>query len=218
MTLILVLAIAVLAGCGGEQAAPVDEGGSETHSSAALDTSYPNALDVSSQLALGTLRLEETENAATPDQATALLPLWQALQGGVTVQAEVEAILRQIQGTMTQEQLAAIVAMQLTQDDVRAWMEEQGMEWGAGPRWGGGPEVSPDARATRQAPFAGGEMPPEMATRRAQFESMGGEDRAALRATVEAGGLPARPGAGSRQPLPLLRPLIERLEVRAGEG
>jgi hypothetical protein len=218
MTLILVLTIAVLAGCGGEQAAPVDEGGSETHGSAVLDTSYPNALDVSGQLVLGILRLEETENAVTPKQATALLPLWQALRGGVTAQAEVNAVLKQIQGTMTQEQLGAIAAMQLTQEDLQAWIEEQGLRLEPGPgRGGGAQEMSPDVRATRQAEFAGGEMPPEMATRRAQFESMSEEDWAALRATAEAGGLPARPGAGSRQLPILLRPLIEMLEARAGE-
>ena len=36
---------------------------------------------------LGTIRLEETENAVTPQQAKSLLPLWQSLQGGVSVQA-----------------------------------------------------------------------------------------------------------------------------------
>jgi hypothetical protein len=218
MTLILVLTIAVLAGCGGEQAAPVDEGGSETLSSAVLNTSYPNALDVSGQLVLGILRLEEMENAVTPKQATALLPLWQALRGGVTAQAEVNAVLKQIQGTMTQEQLGAIAAMQLTQEDLQAWIEEQGLRLEPGPgRGGGAQEMSPDVRATRQAEFAGGEMPPEMATRRAQFESMSEEDLAALRATAEAGGMPARAGAGSRQFPILLNPLLELLEARAGE-
>jgi hypothetical protein len=167
---------------------------------------------------LGTLRLEGTENAVTPEQAAALLPLWQALRGGVTAQAEVNAVLKQIEGTMTQEQLEAIAAMQLTQDDLGAWVEEQGLGLGPGPgQGGGGQEMSPDAQATRQAQFAGGEMPPEMATRRAQFESMSEEDRAALRAAAEAGGMPARAGAGSRQFPILLNPLLELLEARAGE-
>ena len=223
MTLILALAITILAGCGGEQAAPVDEGGSETPSSAVLDTSYPNALDVSGQLVLGILRLEETENAVTPKQATALLPLWQALRGGVTAQAEVNAVLKQIEGTMTPEQLAAVAAMQLTQDDLRAWMEEQGLGMGGGfPGRGEGQEVSPEVRATRQAEFGGGEMPPEMATRRAQFENMSEEELAALRATAQAGGgMPGGPGSrggtGGREFIILLNPLIELLEARAGE-
>ncbi|MDY7042569.1 MAG: hypothetical protein SVX38_17095, partial [Chloroflexota bacterium] len=155
--------VVVLAGCGGGEASPADEGGSDTYASAYLNNSYPAALNVSNQLALGTIQLEGTENGITPEQAGALLPLWQALRGGVTAQAEVNAVLKQIEGTMTQEQLTTIAAMQLTQEDLRVWMEEQGLNAGSGPGWpGGGQEPSPDALATRQAGFGEGEMPPEM--------------------------------------------------------
>jgi hypothetical protein len=229
--LVLVLVIGILVGCGGEEAtpAPVDEGDGETYTSAVLDTSYPDALSVSNQLALGTIQLEETENAVTPEQAATLLLLWQALRGGVTAEAEVNAVLKQIEGTMTQEQLAAIAAMQLAQEDLRAWMEEQGQGMGGGPPGAGGEqEVSPEVRATRQAEFGGegmppgGEMPPEMATRRAEFENMSEEEREALRATMQAGGgMPGGPGgrggAGGRQFVILLNPLIELLTQRAAE-
>jgi hypothetical protein len=81
--LALVLVVGVLAGCGGETTAvPADAGGREAYTSTNLDTSYPNALDAGGQLALGTLRLEETGDAVTPEQAATLLPLWQAIQGG----------------------------------------------------------------------------------------------------------------------------------------
>jgi hypothetical protein len=239
--LVLVLVAGALAGCGGGEAAPAEESvaeeSSETFSSAALDTSYADALNASSQLALGTIQLEETENSVTSEQATSLLPLWEALQqGGVTAQAEVDAILKQIEGTMTSEQLAAIAAMQLTQEDLRAWMQEQGPGMGGGfPGAGEGQEVSPELRATRQAEFGGDraefdgeEMPPEMATQRAEFESMSEEERAAMRATMEAGGgMPGgaggRPGgsggsgAGGRQYIVVLNPLIELLTQRAAE-
>ena len=205
--LIAALAVAVLAGCGGEQAtpAPADEGGSETYTSAVLDTSYPDALNASSQLALGTIHLEESEIAVTPEQATALLPLWQALQGGVTVQAEVDAVLAQIERTMAPEQLEAIAAMQLTQNDLGDWAQSQGLGMGAGDgsgQRGGGQELSPEELATRQAERGGGEMPPEMATRRAEMENMSDEEQEAMRATMQAGGGMAggdggRPGAGS---------------------
>jgi hypothetical protein len=220
--LALALVAGVLVGCGGGEATPepVDEGVGETYTSAVLDTSYEGALNVSNQLALGTIQLEGTDNAVTIGQATALLPLWQALQGGVTAQAEVEAVLRQIEGTMTPEQLAAVAAMQLTQEDLRAWMQEQGPGFGA-------QEQSPELRATRQAESGGGwlppggEMPPEMATRRAEMENMSEEEREALRATAQAGGgLSGRPGggggAGGRQFIVLLNPLIELLQARAG--
>jgi hypothetical protein len=232
---VLVLVVGVLAGCsGGETASEsADEGGGETYASASLDTSYDGALTASSQLVLGTLKLEETANAVTSEQAATLLPLWQALRGGVTAQAEVDAVLKQIEGTMTQEQLATITAMQLTQEDLRAWMEEQGLRMGGGFPGAGGDmseEEREAARATRQAQSGGegmpggGEMPPEMATRRAEFENMSDEEREEMRATMQAGGgFPGGTGAGGRggadgrQFIFLLNPLIELLEARAGE-
>jgi len=246
--LVLAVTATVLVGCGGGQgtSSAVDTGGSETYVSKALDTSYPDALNASSQLALGTLQLEGAENAVTAEQAAALLPLWQALRGGVTVQAEVNAVLKQIEGTMSQEQLAAIAAMRLTREGLRTWMEEQGpggpggfppaMDGtpapGQAPGMGGGQDVSPEVRATRQAEFGGGEVPPEMATRRAGFENMSEEEREALRATMQAGGgLPGGPGgrgaaggtggrggAGGGQFIVLLDPLIELLTQRAAPG
>lgn len=216
LTLVLVT---VLAGCSRGQATPANTGSSQSYTSAYLNTSYPNALDVSSQLALGTLQLEETENAVTPEQAKTLLPLWQALQGGVTAQAEINAVLKQIEKTMTPEQLQTIAAMQLTQEDLQAWMQEQGLQIPGGP---GGGLPTPGAMATRPAWSGEGEMPPEIATRRAEFENMGEEERAAMRATAQAGGgIPGRPGgvsgAGGRQLMILLNPLIELLKTRAGE-
>ncbi|MBE9507664.1 MAG: hypothetical protein IMY86_06395, partial [Chloroflexi bacterium] len=187
-----IVVVVMLAGCGGGQATPVGEDGGTAYTSEVLDTSYTGALDVGGQLVLGTIRLEETGNGVTPEQATALLPLWQALQGNVTAQAEVNAVLKKIEETMTSEQLATIATMRLTLDDLRAWMQSQGLdvEGGPGPGPGGGGDgqrMPPDAPPP-PSEFAGGEMPPEMATRQAEFESMSEEEREALRATHEAGG------------------------------
>ncbi len=230
--LVFVLIVGVLVGCGGEETAPesADEGSGETYTSAALDTSYDGALAASSQLVLGTLKLEETANAVTPEQASALLPLWQALRGGVTAQAEMDAVLKQIEGTMTQEQLAAIAAMQLTQEDLQSWMQEQGLGRGFSGVGDMSEEEREAGRATRQAQSGGegmpggGEMSPEMATRRAEFENMSDEEREEMRATMQAGGgfpgvvgAGGRGDAGGRQFVFLLNPLIELLETRAGE-
>ena len=83
IALIVVLVATALVGCGGSEAtpAPAETGESEVYASATLDTSYENALPVSSQLALGIFQLEETEDAVTSEQASALLPLWQAFEG-----------------------------------------------------------------------------------------------------------------------------------------
>jgi hypothetical protein len=234
---VLALAAVALAGCGAEEATPAtaDEGSAVAYTSEALNMSYDGALDVPNQLMLGTIQLEGTGNAVTPEQATALLPLWQALQGGVTVQAEMAAVLKQIEGAMAPEQLEAIAAMQLTQEDLRTWMQDQGVGPGDGfPGAGGGEEVSPEVRATRQAEFGGGEVPPEMATRRAEMENISDEEREAFRATAQAGGgfpggsegragggFPGGPGGGAgRGAGPfgiLLNPLIELLTQRAAE-
>jgi len=240
LTLILILVAGMLAGCGGETSAPaaeqeeavavnvvVDESGE--YVSAALDTSYEGALPASSQLALGTLRLEGTEEAVTPEQATALLPLWRAIQGGgLQSNAEINAVLKQIEGKMTAEQLATIAAMQLTAEEMRTWAQEQGV----------GMEFSPEALATRQAEGGGqgGFGPPgnlseeERASVRATMEAGGmpfgergnlsEEEREARRATAEAGGMSFggrgfRGGAG--QIGFLAQPLIELLAQRAAE-
>jgi len=228
--LVLIVVVGVLVGCGGEQAAPApaeEEEAEETYVSEVLETSHDDALDVSAQLAFGTMQLEETEGAVTPEQATALLPLWQALRGGVTARSEVNAVLKQIEGTMTQEQLEAIAAMQLTQEDLQAYIQAEGPNLGGGFPAGGDQEPGTGARGTRpegemppQGEFGEGEMPPEMATRMAEFEDMTEEERQAARATAQAGGgmagRPAgAPGAGGGQFMIILNPLIKLLETRS---
>jgi len=220
--LVMTLLITLLAGCGsaGDAPAAEDSGSAETYTSAVLDRSYPGALDVSSQLALGTMELEGTADAVTPEQATDLLPLWQALQGAVTAQAEVNAVLAQIEATMTRTQLEAIAALQLTQEDLMVWAEESGLPM---PAFGGGPVgrgqgASEEERAAVRATIEAGGAPPG-------FPSGGDwpseEERAAFQATMEAGGgMPGggRPGgAGRGGATVLIGPLVELLTERAAE-
>jgi hypothetical protein len=159
MASILILAL-VLAGCGGGEA-PETSG---AEASSALDTSYEDALALRNQLALGTLRLEETDWPVTADQAPGLLLLWQALRGtlgsGASAPAELDALIEQIEGSLAAEQLAAIGAMRLTQADLQAWAQSQGLSTGLGTglgtgmgsgQPGGGQSLSPEERATRQA-------------------------------------------------------------------
>jgi hypothetical protein len=155
----------LLAGCGsaGEAQAPVvvAEAAAST-----LDVSYEGALALRNQLALGILRLEETDRPVTAEQAGALLLLWQALRGttdsGASAQAEVDALLAQIESTMSGEQLASMGAMKLTQADLQAWAQSQGLSTGEGLGPGGGSgqpgsgqNLSPEERATRQAERGG---------------------------------------------------------------
>jgi len=181
ITIILALATLLLAACsGGESPAPASLDADE---SSTLDTSYDNALAVRNQLALGTLNLEDTPQAVTADQAATLIPLWQALRGtmnsGAAAQAEVDALLKQIEGAMSAEQLSTIRAMKLTQGDLRAWAQSQGLSAGTGsgsgvgsgqPRSGQG--LSPEERATRQA------------EREAQGSNSGGLSKALIDAVI----------------------------------
>jgi hypothetical protein len=109
-----------------------------------LDEDYADALPVPSQLAIGTLMLEETENAVTVEQAGELLPNYQMLQAlqssGTAAQAELDAVLRQIQRAMTAEQLTTIKEMQLTADSLFELAQERGFGRGfaGGPGGAGG--------------------------------------------------------------------------------
>ena len=155
-TLIALVLIVALSACSSAPAAPAASINQDTYTSANLDTSYEGALSARNQLALGMLHLDGTANAITPEQAKTLLTLWQALRGttqsGASAQAEVNALLTQIEGALTADQLAAIKDMKLTQAAFQQWAAANGITMGAGGgQPGGGQGLSPEARATRQA-------------------------------------------------------------------
>ncbi|CAG1016512.1 hypothetical protein ANAEL_05662 [Anaerolineales bacterium] len=142
----------LLAACSGT-AAPAPTSG-DVYVSQNLPTDYDGALAVRNQLAFGTLELNQGDLAISAEQAQALIPLWQGLrstqQAGGSAQAEVSALLTQIESAMTPEQLQAIAAMKLTQPDMQAWATANGITMGSGTP-GQGAGMSPEARATKQA-------------------------------------------------------------------
>ncbi len=103
-----------LTACGGEN--PSSAG---TANPDRLNTNYDKALPVETQLVLGTLKLEGTPQAVDPAMAAQLIPLYTLLQqltgSGSAAQAEIDAVLEQIQSTMTTDQIHAIAEMKLTQ-------------------------------------------------------------------------------------------------------
>ena len=154
-TLLALVALIALSACTSTPAAATTTN-QDTYTSANLDTSYEGALSARNQLALGTLQLDGTANAITADQAKTLLTLWQALRGttqsGASAQAEVSALLGQIEGALTADQLTAIKALKLTQTSFQQWAAANGITLGSGGgQPGGGQGLSPEARATRQA-------------------------------------------------------------------
>ncbi len=129
LTLILALA---LTACGGTATE------SETTSAGAggLNADYENALSVQLQLSVGTFNLEETDLAVDAEQAAELLPLWQVLNGlnesGAAAPEEIDALVTQIEETMTSEQVTAIAAMQLTRESMGEIMQEYALSMGMG--------------------------------------------------------------------------------------
>jgi len=166
------------------------------------------------KLPVGTLMLEETDYAVTPAQAQELLPLWQMLgalqESGTASQVEIEAVLDEIQGAMTPEQLAAIEEM--SQEDMQALFQELGMGRQGEPETGeAGGRTRPDMG---MMPPGAGQGPP------GGVPGMGpgamGDVSAEERATIMAGrgGMGLGMGFGTG----MTDAVIELLETRAAES
>ncbi len=149
----LLLSALLIASCGAT--APTSSA-SDVYASSNLPADYENALPVRNQLAIGTMKLDGTTQAVTPEQAKTLLPLYQALRGtntsGGGSQEEISALLLQIESTMTADQLSAIGGMKLTFTDMQTWAAENGITLSQnGGQPGSGMGLSAEARATKQA-------------------------------------------------------------------
>jgi hypothetical protein len=217
--LLLAMVAALLVGCGAQPAMErADDAGAYA---GALDLSYEGALDSPTQLALGTLKLEETADAVTEEQAVVLLPLWQALAGGALKgAAERTAVLRQIESSMREGQVAAIADMRLTGEDLRAWAQSQTGRAGApGGQGQGGRQRPGGGQGGGQGPggAASGLSDDEQATRRAEFQNVSDDERATRRAQFSQGGAgdagPAQPSGTAGGPLAAV---IALLSERAG--
>lgn len=118
--------------------------------------SAAGSLSGSTLLLLGTLKLDGTAQAVTAEQAKELLPLWQVYQSLSTsdsaAQAEITALEKQIEETMTKEQIQAIQAMNLTPQDSFAILQQMGL--------GGGRGQSSNNSANRQNNNGNNFMPP----------------------------------------------------------
>ncbi|MCH7586631.1 MAG: hypothetical protein IIC78_01140 [Chloroflexi bacterium] len=228
----ILLLVAVLAGCSqteDQSIAGQDSGANESsNTNDELEFELPDNF----QLMIGIFGLEETELAVTRDQASELVPLWKAFRSLSTsdnvAAEELGAILRQIQDSMTLDQLQAITEMDLSQENILELTRELGIipeggaqfgrggdfpngaggdGFGAGPgdafggggpggAFGGGGQGGAFGGGGPGGGFGGNFDPEAIATLRAE---RGGGDR-----------------FGNRAGAFLLDPLIELLELRAG--
>jgi hypothetical protein len=92
--------------------------------SATATTSASNTLSLEGQLLVGTFMLEDTTLKVTSAQATTLLPLWETLESlassNTAASQEVDAVVSQIESSMTTQQISSITAMKLTRSDLAA--------------------------------------------------------------------------------------------------
>ena len=128
-----------------------------------INYEYEGALSNRLLLAFGTLKLAETTYPITVEQAPQMLMLWQALenlsQSGTSAEAEVNAIMSQIELLFTSEQISSINAMALTQAELQTWAQTNGITVGSGTGTGSGTGqgsgqgsgLSPEEKATKQA-------------------------------------------------------------------
>jgi hypothetical protein len=138
---IVVLAI-VLVACGAKATAtattapaPAVQGGFAANGTpGARNLTQP--LPLAESLLIGTLKLQGTSNAVNATQAAALVPLWQAYaqltSSNTAAQAEIDAVVSQIQTTLTPAQVSAITAMKLTRQDMFTEMSSLGLTNGGG--------------------------------------------------------------------------------------
>lgn len=96
-----------------------------------LSSEYADAANVRSQLAYGTIKLTDTSNAITAEQAQSLIPLWQAvisLSGDdTTASEELTAVQDQITAILNETQLQAIAEMQITNAELNDFYAQYGV-------------------------------------------------------------------------------------------
>jgi hypothetical protein len=147
-----------MAGCSNKQAATI---GNVNSPGAGANGQAELPLPV--RLAIGTLKLEGTDQAVTSEQAAELLPLWKATNSlsdadNMTPQ-ELEGLYKQIQRAMTPEQMQAIQSMDLSGSNIREIAKELGLDLPQGASAGapadapaGAPgELSQEQQATLEA-------------------------------------------------------------------
>jgi hypothetical protein len=176
-------------------------------------------LPVTTQIALGTLKLDKTANDVTADQAAQLLPLWETMQvlesSDTAAQQEIEALDAQIQETMTDQQRQAITAMNLTRQDMFSILQTQGTGNGNGRQANNTQGGNSSGNGNRNFTFGAGGPPDGGGFPGGQaFGGGQGQNRSASQiATAQAA---RQAGGGNRIPSPLISALIEFLKKKAG--
>jgi hypothetical protein len=138
---IIVTLSVVMAACSGSSS----QASSTTGTNGTAGAQGKSSLSKVNMLLVGTLKLEGTDQAVPADEAANLLPLWQAYRSlsnsQTTAEAEVDALLNQIESTMSADQVKVIEALNLTNTDMMSLMQSMG--GGMGPQSTPNPQDTP---------------------------------------------------------------------------
>jgi len=175
------------------------------------------------RLALGIIKLEDSTQPVTAEQAGQLVMFWKALRNitaeDTAVEAEKTALIKQIQGTLTGDQQKAIETMDLDFSSMSEVATKLGIQMG-----GGMGSLTQEQQATRQAAMSSGGFDPG-----AQGGAPGGGGPPMGGGMMgETGGFPGQqdsesvgmpnPGSGLGLPDQLVEALIQFLLVRSNSG
>lgn len=127
---LLFVVVMLLTACGTADKV-VDEVDTIGEQRAELQGDYENALSPALQLVVGTLMLEETDLALDAEMATTLIPYWKLYttltESDSTALEELDALVNEIEGLMTIDQINYIVGLELTQESMLTIIEELGI-------------------------------------------------------------------------------------------
>lgn len=190
---------------------------STSNASQLAPTLSSDELPIETQLIMGTLQLEGTQQAVTSAQAQELLPMWQVYlslnSDSGAAQAEIDGLVTQIQETMTSDQMGAISAMGLTQSDVFALMQEHGLGMGQARQSNSTTQNSGGFTPPEGGDMAGG--PPSdagMAAGGPPDSGMGDSGSSVNTEQSQETGASSSPGGGAVTSVALVNTLIQYLE------
>lgn len=135
----------------------------------ALNTDYTDAVSVAEQLLTGIFMLADTNLSLTGEQTAQFIPLWTSLKDitqNSTAQEQTDAILQQIESTLTAEQVKAIADFKITRQSMMSVLQDKGVTMG-GPQGNGRPNgqgagTPPNGTPPAGGPGDGNGNPPQM--------------------------------------------------------
>jgi hypothetical protein len=115
----------------------------------------PRQMPRATQLALGIIALDNTGHPVDASQAAEMLLFWKALrslsESETAATAEIEGLVSQIQGTLTEEQINLIDSLDLNFQEMGDMLQEMGIEFGGGRLGNADPEMQATIQAARKS-------------------------------------------------------------------